>query len=149
MYRLHHDTVVRASASTSTPMCMELVPERLRSAGRDLWMGWTVADDVVVIAIAGDVCTAGVPKIIARVDELIRQFPARTVLLDLSRVAFADARAVTMLVLLDRTCRESGSELSITAVSAAVSRLLDVCGWPIERKGGADQEAARNTVTVN
>lgn len=130
MHRLHRNTILRASTATTTPLPRALVSERLHGTGHDGWMGWTVADDVVVIAVAGEICTAGAPELLARIEELVLEFPARTVMLDLSRVGFADARAVTLLVRLDRACCESGSELSVTATSPAVDRVLRLCGWP-------------------
>jgi anti-anti-sigma factor len=141
MHRLDHTTVVRAGASVSTPLSRSLVAERLRGPGHDIWMGWTVEDDVVVVAVAGDLCTAGVPMLHGRIEELVLQYPARTVLLDLSRVDFADARAVTMLVQIDRLCRTSGSDLEITATGRALGRVLDLCGWPVIAVRGAGARA--------
>lgn len=135
MSRLHHDTVTRASTAISSPLPPTLVSERLRGPGHDIWMGWTVANDVLVMAMAGDVCTAGVTPLTGRVEDLVLQFPARTVMLDLSRVGFADARLVSLLAQVERMCFESGSELALTAISPAVRRVLGVCGWPTERSG--------------
>jgi anti-anti-sigma factor len=129
MDRRHHSTVVPAGTLISTRLIGALVPERLRGPGHDLWIGWTVADDVVVIAVAGDICTASAGPLVARLDELVRQFCARAVALDLSRVGFADARVATMLVRLGETCRDCGADLDVTATSQAVERVLRICGW--------------------
>lgn len=133
MDRLHHDTVTRATTAIATPLPRTLVSERLRGPGHDIWMGWTVADDVVVMAVAGEVCTAGVIPLADRIEEIVRQFPARTVMLDLSRVGFADARVVSLLAQVERLCVDSGSELTVTATSPAVWRVLGICGWPTEQ----------------
>jgi anti-anti-sigma factor len=100
----------------------------MRSPSVETVLGWTVREDDLVLAVSGDICTASAQPLGARLRDLVVQFPVRLVTLDLTGVSFADARAVTLLVELDRTCRDAGSRLTVARPSAAVVRLLQLCG---------------------
>ena len=71
--------------------------------------------------------------------ELAVQFPVRLVIVDLAGVSFADARAISVLVELDRVCAAAGSMLTLRHPSAAIDRLMRLCGLDLDLDRVVDQ----------
>lgn len=129
MSTIDHDSVpaLDATGGDHGPLVREYVV-RVPSVVTEL--GWSVRQDDLVLAVGGDICTLSAKPLGARLRELVVQFPARFVTLDLAEVTFADARAITMLIELDRACATTGSMLIVQRPSAAVERLMQLCGFP-------------------
>lgn len=121
----HHFMSGLATDPSREPMIRELV---VRGTAVETELGWSVRADDLLLAVRGDVCTATVQPLGARMSELAVQFPVRLVILDLADVTFADARAIRLLVELDRACTAAGSLLVVGRHGAAVERLLRLCG---------------------
>jgi anti-sigma B factor antagonist len=122
----HESRAEPAAANADHGMLVREILMRASSVETEL--GWTVQEDDLVLAVRGDICTASMRPLEARLRDLVVQFPVRLVTLDLAGVSFADARAVTLLVELDRTCADAGSRLTVARPSSAVVRLLQLCG---------------------
>lgn len=106
-------------------MIRELV---VRGPAVETELRWSVRSDDLRLSVRGDLCTATVQPLGARMRELAVQYPVRLVIVDLADVTFADARAVRLLVELDRTCTAAGSTLTVGERSQAVERLMQLCG---------------------
>ena len=94
-------------------------------------MGLTLSvhpgDDCIVVVISGevDVCTEGpLQRVLLRV---MRERGAR-LLLDVSGVSFMDCAGLRALLATRRRAELRGGFMRLTAISAAVRRIIELCG---------------------
>ena len=133
MTTIDHDSLSgRPTDHSHGPMIRELV---VRGPAVETELRWSVRSDDLFLSVRGDLCTATVQPLGARMCELAVQFPVRLVVVDLTAVTFADARAVQLLVELDRACAAAGSMLTVGERSPAVERLMRLCGFDVSVVG--------------
>lgn len=89
---------------------------------------WELVGSTLDIVLAGDLCVCSVPELQPVVLDLLVRLQPADVVIDLSDVTFADARAANMLVHVDRLATLNGAVLRLAAPSTAVARLLGLCG---------------------
>jgi anti-anti-sigma factor len=80
-----------------------------------------------VIAIEGDVDVAVVPEVRETIDALIAD-GCVAVIIDLSRVVYADSSALGLLVWIDRRLQPYGGKLVLAGADGNVSRVLELSG---------------------
>ena len=127
------------------PMVREVV---VRAAAVETELGWSVRAEDLLLTVRGDICTATAQPLGSRMCELAVQFPVRLVIVDLGEVSFADARAISMLVELDRVCAAAGSILAVGRRSTAVARLMHLCGIDAGRSGGGGFDGSDGTLSA-
>ena len=84
-------------------------------------------DDVVVIAVAGEVDIATVPKLQQAISEVLAAPPAR-VEVDLAGVSFLDSTGIGALVAGRNRAAEIGVRFVVANPRSIVRRVLDVSG---------------------
>jgi anti-anti-sigma factor len=82
--------------------------------------------DHIVVTGELDVCTAG--WFVALVRDRLRATPPHRVVVELSGIGFIDARGVGALVQLRHDADDDHRVVTFTAASAAVHRVLGICG---------------------
>ena len=80
----------------------------------------------VSLALAGELDMVNEPQIARQIADLAQ--PGVHVHLDLTGVTFMDSSALRGLILGQRLCRAQDGDLTITAASAVVRRLLEIAG---------------------
>ena len=125
MSTIDHESALDATGGEHGPLVREYVVRRPPVVTE---LGWSVRQDDLVLAVSGDICTSSAALLGARLRDLVVQFPVRFVTLDLAGVAFADARAITLLIELDRACSAAGSMLIVHRPSSTVERVMRLCG---------------------
>lgn len=105
--------------------------------GADSWHGagsdglsalrWTDgAVERIAVSGALDLCSSA--RFVELVRDRLRALPPRAVVVELSGVEFMDARGVGALVQLRHDADDGHREVTFAAASAAVRRVLGICG---------------------
>ena len=80
------------------------------------------------IVLAGEIDLASRETLADATDTALTHGPVETVLVDFTRVGFADSTAVSWLITLDRRARPSGTRVVVVTAPGAVRDLLRMTG---------------------
>ncbi len=86
---------------------------------------WSGTD--VVLAVAGELDLAASAAWDASVDEALGQVPS-SVTVDLAATTFVDSSGLRLLLMLRHRAADAGTTFTVTNISPAVARLLEVTG---------------------
>ncbi len=81
----------------------------------------------VVLAVAGELDLAAAAAWDASIDEAMGQVPS-SVAVDLAATTFVDSSGLRLLLMLRHRAAEAGTTFTMTNISPAVARLLEVTG---------------------
>ena len=81
-----------------------------------------------VVRVTGEVVSATVLALRARLEPLLRTDPVPRVVLDLSAVEFVDSSGLSLLVRVHKQLRVGGGALAVVVTGTPVRRLLEISG---------------------
>lgn len=94
----------------------------------DVALAWKMRTSTLDLVIDGEVCAWAVLQLRAVLVDLLAIFRPAEVIIDCSRVTFADARAASMLVQVKRLTTTNAAALRLPAPSAPLLRILELGG---------------------
>lgn len=82
--------------------------------------------DTAVVTVAGELDMSSAPRLESTLSELAGDAEVRRVVIDLSGTGFVDSSGLRAILSAHRQLDASGSELTLRAPSAPVTRLLEI-----------------------
>jgi anti-anti-sigma factor len=86
----------------------------------------TVTGDVATIALTGELDVAGAALLEQEIERVAAEHDPRTLVLDLSGLAFMDSTGLRLVVLADAKAREQGRRLVLVRGIADVHRVFEI-----------------------
>lgn len=84
-------------------------------------------DDVVVLALSGELDMVSAPALGERIGGLVAA-GRRQILLDLAELSFSDSAGLSAFIQGDRACAERGGWLRLTGATGHVARVIEMSG---------------------
>jgi anti-anti-sigma factor len=111
---------------------------RPRATGHSRWsspvsaaLEWELTGDVLVVRLAGEVCTWSARQIEPMLSAMTTSLDPGAIHIDLSTVTFFDARGVSLLVGVRGWAVEHHRPWKIVATSDMSGRVLALCGFDV------------------
>jgi anti-sigma B factor antagonist len=82
----------------------------------------------VILTLHGDLDTAAAPVLRSALDQVIEQQGNLDVIIDLADLDFIDSRGLGVLVAADRTAKERGGTVTLSAPRPRVQRVFEITG---------------------
>ena len=89
---------------------------------------YTCTDEKLTVCMSGELDHHTAKKARDAIDDIISLNPAKTLILDMSKIGFMDSSGVGLVLGRYKIMREAGGNIEIVAASPAIRRIFEMSG---------------------